>query len=138
MKPVMFVRSILVLAVLVLTAQAALAAEPSGPPPGAAPHGPPIERLAKELNLDETQKAQVTQILETQHARHQAAREQFRASGQRPDPETMRAQMQQDEAELTQQLSGVLNTEQLAKFKQMQAQRHQHRREGLPPASPAE
>jgi hypothetical protein len=81
---------------------------------------------------------EVKSILEAQHAKHAAARAQFRASGQRPDPETMHARMSQDDQELLQQLSGVLTTEQLTKFKQMQADRRQHMRDGPPPPPPTE
>ena len=131
MKRVLSAPSILRLAILLLGAQVALAVDP---PPGGAPRGgPPIERLAKDLNLDETQKTQLKSILDAQHEKREAARAQFRASGQRPDPETMHARMQQDDQELLQQLSGVLTSEQLTKFEQMQADRRQHMRDGPPP-----
>jgi Spy/CpxP family protein refolding chaperone len=134
MKAVMYALSI-----SILVTQAALAADPAGPPPGGPPRGgPPIERLAQDLNLDDTQKAEVKRILDAQRAKHEAAREQLRASGQRPDRETMRAQMEQNDQELEQQLSGVLTAEQLQQFKQRQAQRRQHMREGPPPAPPGE
>jgi Spy/CpxP family protein refolding chaperone len=127
------------LSILILGAQAAMAADPPGLPPGGPPRGgPSIERLAQDLNLDETQKAQVKSILDAQRAKHEAAREQMRASGQRPDRETMRAQMEQGDQELVQQLSGVLTPEQLQKFKQRQAERRQHMHEGPPPAPPAQ
>ena len=127
------------LSILVLGAQVALAAEPPGSPPGGPPRGAaPIERLAQDLNLDATQKMQVKSILDAQHAKHAAARAQFRASGQRPDRETMHAQMQQDDQDVLQQLSGVLTPEQLTKFKQVQAERREHMRNGPPPPPPAE
>src|SRR5262245_42519104 len=127
------------LSISILVTQAALAADAPAAPPGGPPRGgPPIERIAQDLNLDETQKAEVKRILDAQRAKHEAARERLRASGQRPDRETMRAQMEQDDQELTQQLSGVLTPEQLQKFKQRQAERRQHMREGPPPAPPGE
>jgi Spy/CpxP family protein refolding chaperone len=137
-------RLTLALSTLLLTAQAALAAEPSGPPLGGPRGGPPIEQIARDLNLDDTQKAEVKRIFDEQRAKREAAREQFRASGERPSPETMRAQMQQDELDLLQQLSGVLNTEQLQKFKQMQEKRRQRMRQRMqdgmhdgPPPAPS-
>lgn len=134
MKRVMYALSI-----LILGAQAALAADPPGPPPGGPPRGgPPLERIAQDLNLDETQKAEVKRILDAERAKHEAAREQMRASGQRPDRETMRAQMQQNDQELEQQLSTVLTPEQLQKFKQRQAERREHMREGPAPAPSGE
>src|SRR6185312_5709513 len=48
------------LSILILGAQAAMAADAPAPPPGGPPRGgPSIERLAQDLNLDETQKTQV-------------------------------------------------------------------------------
>jgi Spy/CpxP family protein refolding chaperone len=111
---------------------------PAASPGGPSRAGPPIERIAQDLNLDETQKAEVKRILDAQRAKHEAAREQMRASGQRPDRETMRAQMEQDEQELVQQLSGVLTPDQLQKFKQRQSERRQHMHEGPPPAPPGQ
>src|SRR5262245_28951145 len=125
MKAVMYALSI-----SILVSQAALAADAPAAPPGPPRGAPSIERLAQDLNLDDNQKIEVKRILDAQRAKHDAAREQFRASGQRPDRETMRAQMEQDEQELEQQLSGVLNAEQLQKFKQRQAERRQRMREG--------
>jgi hypothetical protein len=74
----------------------------------------------------------------SQHEKHAAAREQFRASGRRPDPETMKAQRTADEQQLLQELSGVLTAGQLTKFKQMQADRRDHLRDGPPPPPPGE
>jgi len=92
----------LALAVGLLATQAALA-QPPGPPRG----GPPIERLAEELNLDATQKAEVQRILEEQRAKQ--------------------------EEELRLALSGVLTSEQLAKFVAIQKERRERMRNGPPP-----
>lgn len=104
------------------------------PPAGGAPRGgPPFERIAQELNLDENQKPEVKRILEEQRAKHQAEREKFRASGTRPTPEQMKAQMQADDAALYEQLKGVLRTDQLDKWKQLQEQRRQRMMHMGPP-----
>lgn len=109
-----------VLSILILGTQAALAADPPGPPPGGPPRGgPPIERMAKELNLDETQKAEVKRILEAQRAKREA-------------------RMSADDQELEQELSGVLNAEQLQKFRQKQAERRDRMRDGPPPPRSSE
>jgi Spy/CpxP family protein refolding chaperone len=121
----------LALAATVLTAQAALAQQFAGPPPRGA--GPPIERMAQELGLDEAQKAQVKQILDNERAKHESERAQAMSSGTRPTPEEMRAKMAENDLELTQQLSGVLTADQLAKFKALQEERRQHMRNGPPP-----
>jgi Spy/CpxP family protein refolding chaperone len=129
-------RPILVLPVVLLTAQLAFAQQaPSGPPPRGG--GPRIEMMARQLGLDETQKAEVKRILEQQRAAHDAERKQYEATGQRPTPEEMRATMQQHDQELLQALSGVLTPDQLTKFKAMQAERREHMRHGPPPPPPS-
>jgi Spy/CpxP family protein refolding chaperone len=128
-------RLTLATAATLLVAQAALAQQFAGPPPRGA--GPPIEKLATELGLDETQKAEVKKIFETERARHESERAQNMSSGVRPTPEEMRAKMAENDLELTQQLSGVLTADQLAKFKALQEQRRQQMRNG-PPPPPAE
>jgi len=128
-------RPILVLPVVLLTAQLAFAQQaPSGPPPRG---GPPVERMARELGLDDTQKAEVKRILEQQRAAHDAERKRYEATGQRPTPEEMRTTFQQHDQELLQALSGVLTADQLTKFKAMQAQRREHMRHGPPPPPPS-
>lgn len=117
------------LAALAATSSLAVAEPPSGPPPGMR-GGPPIERLATDLGLDDTQKSQVQQILEAQRTRMDAERQQFEASGQRPTHEEMRARHDAMDAELRQQLSGVLTAAQLEKFDTI---RQQRRRQGPRP-----
>lgn len=129
-------RPILVLPVVLLTAQLAFAQQaPSGPPPRGG--GPRVEMMARELGLDDAQKAQVKQILEQQRAQHETERKQYEATGQRPTPEEMRAKFQQNDQQLLQALSGVLTADQLTKFKAMQAERREHMRHGPPPPPPA-
>jgi Spy/CpxP family protein refolding chaperone len=129
-------RIALALSVVLLTAQAALAQQP---PPGPPPRGgAPIEQIARQLNLDDVQKAEVKRIFDEQRAAHETQRKQVEASGQRPTREEMRTVMQQHDQELTQALSSVLSADQLAKFTALQAERRQHRRNGPPPAPPAQ
>jgi Spy/CpxP family protein refolding chaperone len=130
MKRLTFALSALLLAAYVAHAQTPPA---GGPPRG----GPPFERIAQELNLDESQKPEVKRILEEQRAKHEAEREKFRASGTRPTPEQMQAQRQADEAALYEQLKGVLRTDQLAKFKELQEQRRQRMMHMGPPPNGA-
>jgi len=119
------------LSALLLTAYVAHA---QTPPPGGPPRGgPPFERIAQALNLDDNQKPEVKRILEEQRAKHEAEREKFRASGTRPTPEQMQAQMQADDAALLEQLKGVLRTDQLDKWKQLQEQRRQRMKQMGPP-----
>jgi Spy/CpxP family protein refolding chaperone len=92
--------------------------------------------MARELNLDDAQKAEVKRILEEQRARNENERKLFEASGQRPTPDEMRTQMKQHDQELTQALSSVLSAEQLAKLKAIQDERRSHMRNGPPPPPP--
>ena len=124
-------RMTIVLSTVILAAQAALAQQPPGPPRG----GPPVEQMARELGLDDTRKAEVKRIFEEQRAKREAERQQLVSSGERPSPETMRTMRERHEQELMQALSGVLTTEQLTKFRQLQAERRQNMRGG-PPAPP--
>jgi Spy/CpxP family protein refolding chaperone len=126
-------RSTLALSVVLCAAQLALAQQPPGPPPRGG--GPRVEMMARQLGLDDTQKAEVKRILDEQRARHETERKQFEATGQRPTPEEMRATFQQHDQELVQALSGVLTPDQLTKFKAMQAGRREHMRNGPPPAA---
>jgi hypothetical protein len=77
---------------------AAYAVNAQSPPPGGPMRCPSFEQIAKDLNLDENQKPEVKRILEEQHAKREAEREQFRASGRRPTREEIRTRMQQDQA----------------------------------------
>ena len=113
---------------------AAYAVNAQSPPPGGPPRGgPPFEQIAKDLNLDENQKPEVKRILEEQRTKREAEREKVMASGQRPTREEMRSRMEANDAALLQQLTGVLRTDQLDKWKQIQAERRQHMRMGPPP-----
>ena len=131
-------RLTLALSAMLLAASVAHAQTPpaGGPPRG----GPPFERIAQELNLDDNQKPEVKRILEAQRAKHEAEREKFRASGTRPTAEQMQAQMQADDAALYEQLKGVLRTDQLEKWQQLQEERRQRMQhmgpppDGAPPA----
>lgn len=127
---------ILALPVVLLTAQLAFAQQPpAGPPPHRGP--PMIEMMARQLGLDDTQKAEVKRILDQQRAQHETERKQYEATGQRPTPEEMRTMFEQHDQELIQALSGVLTPDQLTKLKAMQAERRDHMRRGPPPAPPA-
>ena len=122
------------LSVALLVAQAALAQQPADSPRvGMQRGGAPIERMAEELGLDETQKAEVERILKEQRARHGEERKNYAASGQRPTPEEMQSTRQRHQEEMTQALNGVLTAEQLEKFKALQAERRSHMRMGPPP-----
>jgi len=136
MRPKNIRRFVAVLPVALLAMQAALAQQQQRPgmPPGRG--APPIERMARELNLDDTQKAEVQRILEEQRKRHEAERKNFAATGQRPTREEMQKIRAQHEEELRLALSGILTSEQLEKFTEMQAQRHERMRHGPPPGEP--
>jgi hypothetical protein len=112
----------------------AYAVHAQNPPPGGPPRGgPPFERIAKDLDLDENQKPEVKRIFDELRAKREAEREKIMASGQRPTREEMKAKMEADDAALLQKLQGVLRTDQLDKWKQLQADRRAHMRMGPPP-----
>jgi len=112
----------------------AYAVHAQNPPPGGPPRGgPPFERIAKDLDLDENQKPEVKRIFDELRAKREAEREKIMASGQRPTREEMNAKMEADDAALLQKLQGVLRTDQLEKWRQMQADRRAHMRMGPPP-----
>jgi Spy/CpxP family protein refolding chaperone len=123
-------RPALLLAALAATTTIAFADSPQGPPPGGPPRGPPIERLTKDLGLDEAQATQVKQIFEAEHAKMESERAQFEARGTRPSREEMKAKHDEIDADLHQQLSAVLRAEQLAKFDEL---KKRQRPPGPPP-----
>lgn len=107
-------RLTIALAAVVLTAaQAALAQPPAGAPPG----GNPVDRLAQELSLTDAQKDKVRAIFDEQRKKRAAER----TAGQAPTADQRHA----SEQELLDKLGAVLTPAQLAKFKEMQAQRRQ-------------
>jgi len=119
-----------------LTALCLIAGIASAEPPDAPAQGrrPPIERLATDLQLDDYQKGEVEKILESQHAKMQAAREQAETSGERPSREEMRKRHEQMKQETLEQLRPILTEEQLQKFQTRMKDRRRGPR-GLPPES---
>jgi Spy/CpxP family protein refolding chaperone len=89
-----------------------------------------LERLTVVLDLDDYQKAEVQKVLEAQRAKMEAQREQFKASGERPTFEQMRAAHEASKKETEDALSSVLTAEQLKKFDAFMADR------GPPPGGP--
>jgi hypothetical protein len=100
------------LALAWLASGVALAQAPTTPPANTAR----MDRMALLLDLDDSQKTQLEQVLKEQHEQRLAAREAARASGQRPSREEMKAAHEQARQELHTKLSGFLNETQLKKF----------------------
>jgi Spy/CpxP family protein refolding chaperone len=116
------------LAVALLWAGAALAQAPDAPPgggPGMRHENPAarMDRLATLLDLTDAQKTQVAAVLEQEHTKAQAAREQAQASGTRPTPEQMKATHEQMEQETLAKLTPILSPTQLQKFQALMAER---------------
>jgi len=122
--------TLLMAATLGLTARLATAEPPDAPPQG---RRPPIERLAEDLQLDDYQKGEVEKILEAQHAKMQAAREEAEASGTRLTRGEMKGRHEQMQQETLEQLKSILTEEQLQKFQTLMKER----RRG-PPGPPSE
>ena len=95
-----------------------------------APSRMDIDKLAILLDLDEYQQQQVQTILESRRDTAAAEREAFRASGERPDPETIKAHREEMRAETLAELSTVLSATQIEKFEVLMemAPRHGPRR----------
>jgi Spy/CpxP family protein refolding chaperone len=117
------------LVVAVLWVGAAVAQAPDsgggGPAPGFRHETPAehLDHLATLLDLTDAQKAQVQAVLEEEHARMKAFREQAQASGQRPSFEQMKAEHQQMQQETIEKLTPVLTPAQLKKFEVLMAER---------------
>jgi Spy/CpxP family protein refolding chaperone len=107
-------RLLCVLAAMLLVLQVGCAQEPYRH------HGgqPSIDQLVRELDLTSTQKTQVQQILDGEHAE----REQLQSSG-----EDRRQQMQELQSDLITKLSAVLTPDQLQRFEQIEQQQRHHR-----------
>lgn len=113
----------LMFAALAASTSLAFAEPPPGPPPGMGRGGPPVEMLTKDLGLTETQQVEVKRIFDARHAQMEAERTQFESSGTRPSRAEMDAKRDAADAEIRQQLTGVLTAEQLAKFDEMRKRR---------------
>ena len=116
-----------VMTVALLLAGAAYAQTPPPPPaPNAARVAQHMDDLATLLDLNDTQKGQVQNILQAEHANMRANFEQARASGTKPDWQEMKALHEQVQQETLQQLSKVLSATQLKKFEIIQKAMHAH------------
>jgi len=106
--------------------------------PAAPEHAAHLEQLATLLDLTETQKLQVQQVLQEEHAKMKAAHEQAKASGTKPDWQQMKAMHQQLAQETLQKLQPVLSESQLKKFQTLQemhgAMMHGRFGHGAPPS----
>ena len=89
--------------------------------------GPNMDRLATVLELDDSQKSEVERIMTEHRAAAQAQREAFRASGERPDRETIEAHREAMRASLRADLEGVLTAEQLEKLDALHEMRDEMR-----------
>ena len=123
----------LALVALLLTTRTVIAQQPATPSGG----GARMEQLARELDLNDTQKEHVKQIFAQQRTKLEAERAELKTSGAQLTPEQRRARMQELQQGLQQQLSGVLTQAQMQKFKQLEQQRALRLRQGnAPPPAP--
>ena len=83
--------------------------------PAAAP-GAHMDNLATLLDLTDAQKTQVQAILKEEHAKMRQMMQEAKASGSKPDFETMRALHEQVKQETLTKLTPVLSAAQLKKF----------------------
>ena len=99
---------------LVATALLASAVALAGPHEGAA--GPNMDRMAVLLDLNDSQKTEVQKILNEQHARLDAKREELKAAGTKPTREERQKFHEEMKQDLTTKLQAVLSPEQMKKF----------------------
>ena len=102
-----------------------------GPPPGGpgSQHETPAQRLdnlAVLLDLTDAQKAQVQAVLEEEHSKMKAFRDQAEASGTRPTFEQMKTEHEQIQQDTIAKLTPVLTPAQLKKFQVLMAERGPH------------
>jgi Spy/CpxP family protein refolding chaperone len=117
------------LAVAVLWVGAAIAQAPAtpdggGPGPGGRHESPAqrLDNLATLLDLTDAQKTQVQAVLEEEHSKMKAAREQAQASGQKPTFEQMKATHEQVQQDTITKLTPILTPAQLKKFQVLMAE----------------
>jgi periplasmic protein CpxP/Spy len=79
-------------------------------------HGPDMERMATLLDLNDSQKTAVQDILEQQHEKIRAAHEERKTSGTRPTREEMTKEHEQLKQDTMTKLQSVLTPEQIKKF----------------------
>jgi Spy/CpxP family protein refolding chaperone len=124
---------------------------PEGPPPGGqGQHGPSVEQrlkhLTKALTLNETQQAQVKEILTSEKAQMDALMSQSQPSDQNtgsepPSQESMRAahkQMRAIHEQTRASITAILDDTQKAKYAEMEQRRGSRNRQGgeMPPPPP--
>ena len=129
-----------VMLTLCLGAGIALAQPPAATDSAATRAAQRLERLSVLLDLTDTQKLQVQQVLEEQHAKMQALHEQMKASGQKPSFEQMRTARQQMHAQTLAAIKPLLSADQYKKFEILSERpsrpRWYHAPIGTPPATP--
>ncbi|HYL71912.1 MAG TPA: hypothetical protein VEY89_11490 [Candidatus Dormibacteraeota bacterium] len=126
-----------VLALALMCAGAAFAQTPAAAPA----HESHLDKLATLLDLTETQKLQVQQVLQDEHAKVKAAHEQAQSSDAKPDWQQMKAMHEQIAKETLTKLKPVLSPDQLKKFQTLQEMHgemmHRHFGHGGPPSGSA-
>lgn len=90
--------------------------------------GPDIDRLAIVLEMDDYQKQEVERIFTEHRETAKVKREEFRATGERPDRETIEAHHEEMRASLRAELETVLTAEQLEKLDALHEMRGDRRR----------
>ena len=82
-----------------------------------------MDHLATLLDLSADQKTQVQAVLEEEHAKMKAARDQAESSGTKPTFEQMKAAHEQMQADTLAKLKPILTADQLKKFQVLMAER---------------
>ena len=108
------------------------------PPPGAG-HGlaARMDRLAILLDLTDSQKAQVQQVLEEEHAKARALFQQQKASGVKPTPDQWKASHAQLQQETLARVHALLSDDQFKKFQVLSQPHGGHHWHGAGHGAPA-
>ena len=103
------------------------------PPPGAPGEAKHLDRLAILLDLSDTQKLQLQQVFEAQHASMQAMRQQQLSSDQKPSFAQMKAAREQLHQQLLTKVQPYLSADQFKKFQVLEEHPPPHRWHHGPP-----
>lgn len=80
-----------------------------------------VKRLTEQLQLTKEQAAKIESIYKEQAEARRAEMEKFRQSGERPDMNAMREQMNAERAKTDAKIAEILTPEQNAKYMQLQS-----------------
>lgn len=117
-------RVVLILATVILTASFAFAQDncKNASKDGKCPVCEKVEKMKKDLNLNDQQAKEVKALFQKKHEAMKAKMEAAKKNGQKMDEEAMKAEMQKEKTATEASMKKILTPEQFAKFQQMAKQ----------------